>query len=305
MLRHRALTLISLISLVAACGLLATGCGDSKKTKSKGGTPAGQTPADAVKSSIKKLADIKSGRFKFEATLSGTGMPGAMKFAGDGAFDTKAKGGPAVELNASFNMGSQAQKIGFVALEGKAYMIFGDQAFSMDDTLKGATGATGGADNPGQISEKDIQEMIDLLDGLIGEVQEAGTADVGGATVTVYTAKLDVKKAAAEAEKKAGESLSGIPGLSDLNSLTSMFGDTTVRIGVDGDQMPRLVEIETSMATPTATTGGTEGGAIKFRLELIDPNEPVTIKKPENVTDSEGALDMLGGMFGGGLGATE
>ncbi len=283
--------------LVAALALLASGCGDNKKSAAKHAA----NPQEAVKTSLVNASKVKSGEMKYEATFSGGGMPGSMKISGDGVFDMEAKGGAAMHLTMAFDIAGQKQEMGFTMVDGKSYMEVGGQAMSMGD-------ASGSTASTGKIDKKQIDEMFKALEGMIGEVKPAGTATVNGETVTVYSTTVDVTKAADEVEKQAKGNLpSSVPGFGDLKSLAKMFSDTKVRVGVDSDDLPRLVEFETSfnMGAMGGATGasGSGSGGFKVRAELTKANTPVTIEKPKNVVEGKGALDALGGMFGG-MGAT-
>lgn len=283
--------------LVAALALLATGCGDKKTSAAK----HADNPQEAVKTSLLNASKVKSGEMKYSATFSGGGMPGSMQITGDGAFDMKAKGGAAMHFTMAFDIAGQKQEMGFTMVDGKSYMEFGGQATSLGDS-SGATASTG------KIDQKQIDEMFKALEGMIGEVKPAGTQTVNGETVTVYSTTVDVTKAADEVEKQAKGQIPGsIPGFGDIKSLAKMFKDTKVRVGIDSDGLPRLVEFETSfnMGAMGGATGASDSGSggFKVKAELTKVNTPVTIKKPANVVAGKGALDALGGMFGG-LGAT-
>lgn len=289
----------SLVVLAVALGLLVSGCGDKKNST---GTSSGKSPQQAVKASLVNAAKIETGELKFDATFSGGGMPGEMKFTGDGSFDTKAKGGAAIKLAMAFEIAGQKQQMGFTAIDGKSYLEMGGQAYSLGNQKSGSTAASG------KIDDKQIKEMINSLEDLIGETKADGTTTLNGETISVYSAKVDVSKAADEAKKQAGDKLpTTVPGLGDISTLAKMFGDTTVRVGVDGDEMPRTIEIESTfnMGGSTGSTGstGSGSGGFKVKAELVKVNEPVTIEKPANVIEGKNALDALGGLFGG-LGAT-
>lgn len=273
-------------SVFVVVGLLVSGCGDGAK---KTAQPAGKQPEQAVKAAFGRLSSVNSGTFTFEMTVSGGGMPGNFKFTGDGGFDTKADGGrPAAEINMAMDLGGQKQQFGFTSVDDKAYVKLGDRAFAVGDGKLGATQSTG------KIDPADLRDFIKSLDAYLGEVKPAGTSSIDGTPLNVYSADFDSKKAAAKAQADAKGKLPEVPGLGSSSALANMLGDTVVRVGVDGSEIPRLLEVESAFGAT-----GNNSGSLKLTLKLMTVNEPVKIEKPKNVVEGENALDMLGGMFGG------
>lgn len=285
-----------MLAAVAALALLAGGCGGKNKTSSK----SAAAPQQRVKAALLNTQKINSGVVKLDATLSGGAMPGSMKITGGGKFDLKATGGPAFDLEVALDIAGQIQKIGFVVVDGKSFMKFGDRAFSMDEVKKGGTSATG---DLGGIKPEQIRKMIESLNTYVTNFKQTGTQQVDGQTLTIYTAKVDVKQISATAQKEAGDKIPSVPGLGDLSSLTRMFRGTVVRVGIGEDDLPHSVGLETSIGASGTTGTGELAGTVKANILLTKINEPVTIKAPKNVVKGVDALGALGTMFGG-MGST-
>lgn len=281
-----------MLAAVAALALLAGGCGG----KDKDASTSSATPQQRVKTALLNTQKINSGVVKLDATLSGGAAPGSMKITGGGTFDLKAAGGPAFDLEVALDIAGQSQKIGFVVVDGKSFMKFGDRAFSMDEAKKDGTSATG---KLGGIKPEQIRKMIESLNAYVTDFKQTGTLQVDGQTLTVYTAKLDVNKISSKAQKDSGGQIPSIPGLGDLSSLTRMFRGTVVRVGVGDDDLPHSVSLETSIGASGTTGSGSLAGTVKANILLTKVNEPVTIKAPKNVVKGADALGALGSMFGG------
>lgn len=298
--------LISLLALVAAIALVATGCGGDKKSSS-----SNVPPSQRVKTALQNVEKIDSGSMTMSGSLSGAGMPGKMSVSGDGKFDTKAEGGPAVEMKMKLDLGfgGQPQEVGLISVDGKSYIEFGGKFYSADSMMKGITGATGDSKPKSStaIDSKQLKEMINSLSGMVGEVTASGTKQVGGEKVDVYTATIDVSKAVDEAKKQAGSALDGLSALGGVGDLGKIFGDTKILIGIDSNDLPRSIEIK-STVDPKAAGASGSGGTIEGSLILTEVNQPVTITKPAKVESGSGLLEALGAMFGGmgtgGMGMT-
>lgn len=288
--------LTSLLTLLAVFGLLVAGCGDDNQTSS-----SNVPPEQRVKTALQNASKINSGSVTLDAAISGGGLPGKMKLSGGGDFDTKAEGGPAIAIDVKFDMGfGEPQEIGLVSVDGKSYLKFGGKYYAADSMVPGATGASGSTSTA--IDSKQLQELIDSLDGYVSDVKAAGTKKVGDDTLDLYTATIDVKKAVAEAKKQAGSALEGLAALGGAGDLTEGVGETTVEIGVDSNDLPRSFKLNTSVEA--GSTGGTSsGGGIEASLVLTEVNQPVTIEKPDEVEEGSSLLEAFGSMFGG-LGAS-
>lgn len=288
----RGVRLLPALAAIAVLALLAGGCGD-KKVVSKTSSAA---PQQRVTTALANIQKVKSGVVKLDATISGAGMPGAMKVTGGGEFDLNSPGGAAFDLEIDLNIAGQNQKMGFVAVDGKSYMKMGDRAFAMGDTKKkkGSTSSTGSL---GSIKPDEIRKLIDSLDEYLSDFKETGTVESDGQTLTVYTARVDTKKLSSKVQKETGSKIPEVPGLGDLGSLTSMFGDIAVRIGVGDDELPHSLGFETKFGATGSEPG--MSGTMKASLELSKVNEPVTIKVPKNVVEGAGGLEALGSLFGG------
>lgn len=289
--------LTSLLSLLAVCGLLVAGCGDDTKTSS-----SNVPPDQRVKTALNNASKINSGSVTIDAALAGGGLPGKMKLTGGGDFDTKAEGGPAVDITVKFDMGfgGEPQEIGLVSVGGKSYLMFGGKYYEGDSMMKDFAGAsdTTGSTSSTAIDSKQLQELIKSLDGFVGEVTAAGTKKIGDETLDLYNVEVDVKKAVAEAKDQAGSALEGLAALGGGGDLTEGIGETTVEIGIDSNDLPRSFKLKTSV--DSGAGGSTsEGGSVEASMVLTEVNNPVTIEQPAKVEEGSSLLEAFGSMFGG------
>ncbi|MFY9468732.1 MAG: hypothetical protein WAP37_01255 [Solirubrobacterales bacterium] len=283
-----------LFAALAIFALVATGCGSDAEKNSSATKPAASVdPATRMKAALANSAKLKSGEVKIDAALSGGGFPGSLKITGAGVFDMEAKPKPAVDVNFSIDFGSQKLQLGFATVGGKGYVEFGDRAFELNK--KQSRAASGMSIDPRQ-----IQDLVNSLDVYVSDVKKAGTLEAGGETLDVYTAKLDVKRLVNDLAKKSGNKLLSVPGLGNTKDLASSVGETTVRIGIDANDLPRSLGIDATFGG--GATGGGAAGGIKATLILTKVNEPVTIKKPANVTKGQDATQALGGLLGAAAG---
>ena len=146
-----------------------------------------------------------------------------------------------------------------------------------------------------------------VVGGTVSDVKAAGTETVGGEQLDIYTATIDVAKVLDEAKKQAGSAIEGLSALGGTGDLDKSVGETTIEIGIDGNDLPRSFKLKTSMDGATGSTSST-GGSLEASLVLTEVNQPVTIEKPAKVEEGGGLLEALGSMFGGlgasGLGST-
>ncbi|MFY9487974.1 MAG: hypothetical protein WAP35_04665 [Solirubrobacterales bacterium] len=281
MLRPHTLIVFVLLALVA---LFSSGCGDDKSSSAADGVV---DPTVRLKTALSNAAKLKSGEFTLDATISGGSFPGALKITGGGTFDTAAKPAEA-DVNLSVDLGPTKQELGFVSVAGKNYVKFGDRAFEMKE------GKTGGSSMT--VDPKQVQSLINSLDEYVSDVKRDGTTQAAGKTLDVYTAKIDVDKIATDAENKNGGDLPSIPGLGNTKDLAKSVGETTVSIGIDDQDLPRSLALNTSFG---GATGDADQGGLKATLLLTEINEPVEIKKPANIVEGQDAIQALGGLLGG------
>lgn len=251
---------------VLAIGLVAfaAGCGGSDK-------PAA-SPDAAVKDALTKTSEISSGMADVKASLSAGNLPGSLAITGGGPFDTKAKGGPATDLQFSVNIAGSDQSFGIVAVGGKSYLTVGDKALEQKDS--------GGSLNPDQIAD-----FIAGLGKNLTNVKSTGE--------DTYTATVDVKKLITDSS--AGDNLSklNIPGLGSGQKLAESVGNADITVTIDDQGYASVMDIDLPI-----TTGGSQGG-VRATITLSDIDKPQTIEEPTNVVSSASALGGLGSALAG------
>lgn len=255
-------TLLAVLAI--ALVVFAAGCGGSDK-------PA-ESPDAAVKSALKKTSEITSGQADIKGSLAAGSLPGSISITGGGPFDTKAKGGPATNLQFSVNVAGTDQSFGIIAVNGKNYLTVGDKALEQ----KGE----GASLNPDQIAS-----FIAGLGDNLTNVQSAGE--------DTYTATVDVKKLIENS--KAGDNLSqlSIPGLGSGQQLSKSVGNADITVTIDSEGYASVLDIDLPI------TSGTSQGGIRATITLSDIDKPVTIDEPTNVVSSAAALGGLGAALAG------
>lgn len=268
---HRTLkTPLILAAAVALVAVFAAGCGSKTSSSS-----SSQSPEAAFKAAMEKTSTITSGKSTLKGSMSVGSLPGSISISGGGPFDTKAEGGPALDLTLSVNIAGNDQKFGFVTVDGKSYMVFGDKAVEQ----KNSGSATA---DPGQIA--------DFIKGL-GE----NAADVQKTAENTYSATIDVKKILADAKKQSDSKLSDvqIPGLGNTDQLEKTLGDTKVTIKVDSEGYAQNMDINMSIKSDGST------GGLRMTIDLSEINQPQEISAPKNVVSGASELGGIGSALGG------
>lgn len=269
-----------ILALLTAALLLA-GCGDKKKSAS---SSAGNAAHKRLTAALTNVAQIDTGRITIDGSIVGGGAPGTIGLKGGGPFDMKAKGGPAVDLALDIAFAGVPQKIGIVVSGGEAFLVFGARAFALGKSKGGSAGPV------------DVAGLKKALAGLakyVSDVEQSGTTTVGGESVDLYSAKVDVSGLAnaygAKTKGVAAPALPGIPSVGDLKGSPP----ATIKFGIGADDLPRYIDID-------AQLGQSEDGRINATVTLTDINDPVTIKPPKNPLRGDDTASALGGMFGAG-----
>ncbi|MGK2877216.1 MAG: hypothetical protein ACSLFF_01355 [Solirubrobacterales bacterium] len=257
-------TLLVVVSFALVA--FAAGCGDSKSSS--------ESPDQAVKNALTKTAGITSGRAAVKASLAMGSLPGSLTITGGGPFDTKAKGGPATDLQFSVDVAGTRQTFGVVAFGGKNYLTVDGKALEQ----KGS----GSSFSPDQIA--------DFIEGLGKYLTNAKSVPD---TDNEYTATVDVKKLLSDS--KAGDNLSklSIPGLGSGQKLAEQVGNADITVTIDADGYAQILDIDLPI-----TTNGSQGG-VRANIELSDIDQPVTIEEPTNVVSSASELGGLGAAIAG------
>lgn len=255
------------LSALLVCAFVVAGCG------SKSSSSSDQSPTEAIQSALTKTSTITSGNAKIEGRLAVGNLPGSFEITGGGPFDTKAKGGPAYKLELSINVAGSPQKIGFMAVDGKNYMLVGDKALQQK---KGQSGA---------IDSGQIAGFIKGLGNYVSNAKKTGE--------DTYTADVDVKKIFTDKSSKSADlSKLQIPGLGSGQELAKSLGTATVTIEVDDEGYADSIDLNLPISS-----NGSEGG-LKLEIDLDEINEPQTITAPTDVVKTPSELGGLGAAFG-------
>jgi hypothetical protein len=249
--------------LAIAVAALAAGCGSSSKSSA--------SPVSALKDALNKTSQIKSGKADVKGSLAAGNLPGSIAIEGGGPFDTKAKGGPAADLQFSVTVAGTDQHFGIVAVGGKNYLTVDDKALEQ----KGS----------GSLSPDQISAFIAGLGDNLTNVKSTGD--------NAYSATVNVKKLIQDS--KSGDDLSklSIPGLGSGQQLAKSVGNADINVTVDDAGYASVMDIDLPI-----TTGGSQGG-VRAKITLSDIDKPVTIEEPTNVVSSAAELGGLGAAIAG------
>lgn len=246
---------------VLAIGLVAfvAGCGSDSKTSSA-------SPSEAVKDALTKTSQITSGQADVKASLSVGSLPGSISITGGGPFDTKAKGGPATDLQFSANIAGSDQSFGIVSVDGKSYLTVGDKALEQKDAQS--------------LQPDQIADFIAGLGNNLTNVKSSGE--------DTYTATVDVKKMIGDS--KAGDNLSklNIPGLGSGQQLSKAVSNADITVTVNAAGYAEVLDVDLPI-----TTGGNQGG-VRAKITLSEIDQPQTIEGPTNVVNDAAELGGIG-----------
>lgn len=290
---------LRIATLVAACALVAAGCG--------GGTGSGGVQATGEPISFEQLAqsastsaDATSGRFSFDMSFTFPGADEPLALSGEGAFDS-------VTERASFavDMSSLAKLLGgFVSGLGGAgtadlpdfddpegwkieVVQDGDAGYvrlpAIDDQLPEGKiwvrGTAGDATTAGfdveqldSFARNDPRDVLEALRGQSGELETVGPEELRGVATTHYRVHLDPADLAKRAVADNADAASLFDQLSGQSGVT----DVPLDIWIDGEGLVRKLSVDVD--APDATTG--RSGHVSLAFELWDYGEPVEIDVP-------------------------
>jgi hypothetical protein len=285
-------------SLLAACALVASGCGGGTSGAEVAGEPIS---FEQLAASASTSAEATSGRFSFDMSMTFPGADEPFALSGEGAFDVGSE-------RASFavDMSSLAKLLGgFVAGLGAAagsgelpdfddpdgwkiqVVQDGDVGYvrfpAIDDQLpegktwvRGSAGdvKAGGLDfeELESFTRSDPREVLEALRGLSGSVETVGTEELRGVETTHYRALFDP----AELAKKAAAGAGGTTPLLDQFSGQADVGQVPLDVWIDADGLVRKLSLDFSAADPATA----QAGSASLAFELWDYGQPVEIEVP-------------------------
>ncbi len=280
---------IPLAAIVAALGLVASGCGGS----------AGTIPE---LSSLTQVANTSAAtdtaKFALTFEMSLPGADEALSFSAEGGFDTPAKrsqmtidlsslaelmkqvgsslGGTVTgDLGDSSDWKLQALTDGDVVYlqfpliakelpDGKTWVKGNAQEFSKTDTS--------GLDQFGSLSGMDPRDVFGFLKAVSGSIEAVGSEEVRGASTSHYRATLDPAKLTELVPADQRETLGGVDEAARQAGLTELPLD----VWIDADNRIRKLAIELDAKMP----GSDESMQASFVVELYDYGTPLELDLP-------------------------
>jgi hypothetical protein len=285
-------------SLLAACALLAAGCGGG--TSSSGVEATGEPISfEQLASSASTSAAAKSVRFSFDVSFTFAGADEPLALSGEGAFDTENE-----RAAFSVDMSSLAKLLGgfvsgFPGADKSDLPDFDDPAGwrfeivqdgdvgyvrlpAIDDQLPaGKTWVRGSAadlkaggldfEELDSFAQNDPREVLEALRDLGGTLETLGTDELRGVATTHYRATLDPADLVEQATGKNPDAASILDQLSG-----SGLAEMPLDIWIDGNGLVRKLALDADV--PETSTG--QAGRISLAFELWDYGEPVAIAVP-------------------------
>lgn len=284
-------------SLLAACVLVAVGCG--------GGASSGIDPTAApisfeqLAASASTSAEATSGRFSFDMSFTFAGADEPLALSGEGAFDT-----PSERASFSVDMSSLAKLLGgfvagFPGADKSDLPDFDDPAgWKVEIVQDGDVGYLRLPAIDGQLPEgktwvrstagdveaagfdfkeldaftrNDPRDVLGALRGLSGGVETAGSEELRGVETTHYRALLDPAELVREATATNADAASVLVRLSQTG-----VAEVPLDVWVDGDGLVRKLALDVDV--PEATSG--QEGSVSLAFELWDYGEAVEIDLP-------------------------
>lgn len=280
---------VPLAAIVAALGLVASGCGGS----------AGTIPELVSLTQVANTsAATDTAKFALTFEMSLPGADEALSFSAEGGFDTPAKrsqmtidlsslaelmqqvgsslGGTVTgDLGDSSDWKLQAVMDGDVVYlqfpliakelpDGKTWVKGNAQEFSKTDTS--------GLDQFGSLSGMDPRDVFGFLKAVSGSIEAVGSEEVRGASTSHYRATLDPAKLTELVPADQRETLGGVDEAARQAGLTELPLD----VWIDADNRIRKLAIELDAKMP----GSDESMQASFVVELYDYGTPLELDLP-------------------------
>jgi hypothetical protein len=284
-------------SLLAACALVAVGCGGGA---SSGVDVAGEPISfEQLSASASTSAGARSGRFSFDLSFTFAGADEPLALSGEGAFDTASK-----RASFSVDMSSLAKLLGgfvagFPGADKSELPDFDDPAGwkveivqdgdvgyvrlpAIDGQLpegktwvRGTAGdiKAGGFDfkELDSFTQNDPRDVLDALRGLSGEIETVGSDELRGVETTHYRALLDPAQLVREARATNADAASVLDRLAQTG-----VAEVPLDIWIDGNGLVRKLALDVDV--PDATSS--QGGSVSLAFELWDYGQRVDIEVP-------------------------
>jgi len=279
--------LISLFGL----SLLLSACGSEKLTSSQPptgkATPGAKVSAAGVLlAAQQKTVAAKSAKMSFQMDFLTSATQPAGSMSGVGAFDFPARTG-SLDFTLEIEGFPQGVHMEERLLGNILYMQFKGVNIGPKPWLKldlVALGKKAGIDvaSLSQFEQNDPASTLSYLQGVSGDVTEAGTEKIRGVQTTKYTATVDLKRAMDKVPAKIRPS---------FQHILKLIGTSTLPIEVWIDDAGRTRRLHYSMDM-SHVKGADQGASIDITMDLFDFGAPVHVTAPpaSQVADGEAVL---------------
>lgn len=249
------------------------------------GCGASGTPEEIVAASADVTGQAGTARMDLRVAFTGEDVPEGFEFGGEGVIDL-----PAGTAEMTMDLGglpmAGAGSISMIVDGNTLYLQLPGlggrtQWFRLDtEDMAGAlgTGTTAGTTNPAQ--------QLDVLRGVTGDVEQAGSEEVRGEPTTRYEFTVDVAEALAELPEEQRAALRDVSEAMDTDELP-------VSVWIDGEGRTRRLRYDFEL--PPSATGGPSGGRTTVTLEYFDFGVDVAVEPPpeDDVIDFNDMFEEL------------
>ncbi len=226
-------------------------------------------------------SDVKSAKFDAKVSFRASGQSGSVAL--DGAAQ-QVGGAPEASVNVKIDAGKQKLDGGFVATDGKAWLMKDGVGYQVPEAAWKAV-----LDSAARQGSTPAPLPVDPS-RWVKNVKSEGSETLDGVETEHLSASLDPKAALADFSKLADQNGGGAalpPQALAQVEKSLQRADFDVYVG-KGDKVVRRATANLELAVP-----GAGQAKVAFELNLSDVNEPQTIEAPAKVSEK-----LPGGLFG-------
>lgn len=255
-------------------------------------------PRDVVQNAVGSLAEIKRGEFSIQFTINPRGddttaEPAEFRISGPFELDADAKL-PKAKVQQTVSAGGQEQSVtlittgekGYIEIEGKAYELPADAQKSLTKSTEELRKSGSGGKSQG-LAGLDIDFNKWLTDPKLSNGRNFDGEDTWKveSPVDVVAAIRDLLKGARALGGATGGQVPNLLSGTQEKELRDAIKRAYVEIFVGkDDELLRRVNLTMDVDTPKGQDNalGLAGGRLDIAVEILKPNEPVTVDAPED-----------------------
>lgn len=265
-------------------------------------------PRDVVQNAVGSLAEIKRGEFSIQFTINPRGddttaEPAEFRISGPFELDADAKL-PKAKVQQTVSAGGQEQSVtlittgekGYIEIEGKAYELPADAQKGLTKSTEELRKSGSGGKSQG-LAGLDIDFNKWLTDPKLSNGRNFDGEDTWKveSPVDVVAAIRDLLKGARALGGATGGQVPNLLSGTQEKELRDAIKRAYVEIFVGkDDELLRRVNLTMDVDTPEGQDNalGLAGGRLDIAVEILKPNEPVTVEAPKNPLPASALLKL-------------